>query len=328
MDDILKYNEKLNISTAKYIFKALCDYEDLIARTKESPENKICIVFLFSGTKPDCEYEICRLIKEKIPESIISVILVDINHPEKDSIYITKKEEYGIKDISPQNFDILNHLHKIKPNRFKPNTYIIGIHPQHNSLTTKILNRSVSPYIMRNYTSNEIKNKLGMYEFFDTCWKNKKVLYAFRGNPEYYPGDNINNLSLDTIVFKPPIVVIFCSTEEDTYKNIQTIFEKGKSIFNLPKNDDGTLQFHNMTVKNNSTYVYNSCKPDQSAGYKKQHSKTKKTKFKIKYNKLRLKNTKTKQKKCCKWCGGKYWGNSMKCEIGVYPKCKTSGCKK
>lgn len=40
-------------------------------------------------------------------------------------------------------------------------------------------------------------------------------------------------------------------------------------------------------------------------------------------------NTKTKTKiKCCKWCGGRYWGTSDKCESGFYPKCKESGCKK
>ena len=60
---------------------------------------------------------------------------------------------------------------------------------------------------------------------------------------------------------------------------------------------------------------------------KKKHSKTKKSSFQKKYDKLKSKHGKTKSKKCCKWCGGKYWGTSIKCEMGVYPKCKESGCK-
>jgi hypothetical protein len=293
MDDKLKYyNELLNISTAKYIVKALCDYEDLIKRTETSNNNTIQIVFLFSGPKPDCEYEICKIIKDKIPDSRIDITLVDIHQPNEDSIYITNKKEYGINTVQMISFSKLNLFHKMCPRRFKPNTYIIGIHPQHDALTKKILNTSSSPYKMRSYTSNEIDKILGMYEFFDNCWLNKKILYAFRGNPE--DEDNIKDLSLNSIEFKPPVVVIFCNTETEKYIDIQSVFEKGKSIFNLPKNDD-ELQFNKMTVKDNSTYVYNACNLTQSAGYKKKHSKTKKITYKIKYNKTKNKKNNTKK---------------------------------
>lgn len=67
---------------------------------------------------------------------------------------------------------------------------------------------------------------------------------------------------------------------------------------------------------------------------KKKHSKTKKLRFQKKHDKIKSKHTKTnskhdkiKSKKCCKFCGGRYWGTSIKCEMGVYPKCKQSGCK-
>jgi hypothetical protein len=44
--------------------------------------------------------------------------------------------------------------------------------------------------------------------------------------------------------------------------------------------------------------------------------------------KNKTKNNTKKKTKCCKWCGGRYWGTSDKCESGFYPKCKESGCKK
>ena len=241
-----------------------------------------------------------------IPYSTISITLVDINQPDKDSIYFTNKADYGIDGIETLIFLQLNWFHKICPHRFKPNTYFIGIHPQHNdpSKDTKKLNMSISPYRMRNYTSNEKDKKFGMYEFFNNCWINKKVLYAFRGNPEYISGNNITNSSL-SIEFKPPVVVIFCVSETEKYKDIHSIFEKGKSIFNLPKNEEGIINLNHMTVKDKDTYVFYACESDmkmqmQSAGYKK--TKEKKSSFTLKYNKLKLNskkknNSKTKKNK-------------------------------
>jgi hypothetical protein len=289
MDDKLKsYNELLNISTAKYIVKALCDYEDLKIRTSKSINNKIHIVFLFSGVKPDCEYEICRKIKDLIPESNIFITLVDINQPDKDSIYFTNKADYGIDKIETLIFSQLNWFYKVCPKRFIPNTYFIGIHPQHNdpSKDKKKLNMSSSPYKIRNYTSNEKDMKFGMYDFFNNCWINKKVLYAFRGNPEYTTGEIVTNSSL-SVEFKPPVVVIFCVSENETekYIDIYSVFEKGKSIFNLPKDEEGLIKLNDMTVKDNSVYVYDACNHTQSAGYKKKHSKTKSHSLKIKHKK-------------------------------------------
>lgn len=39
-------------------------------------------------------------------------------------------------------------------------------------------------------------------------------------------------------------------------------------------------------------------------------------------------NKSNKSNKCCKCCAGRYWGNSMKCNQGLYPCCKgVSTCK-
>ena len=81
--DILKeYNEALNNNTAKHIVDALCTYEKLIERTKISIDknNKhlIHIVFLFSGKTPDCEYEICKIIKTLIFLLFVEIISIGV----------------------------------------------------------------------------------------------------------------------------------------------------------------------------------------------------------------------------------------------------------
>jgi len=62
-------------------------------------------------------------------------------------------------------------------------------------------------------------------------------------------------------------------------------------------------------------------------------SKSKKlTKFQEKLHKMKIdynkKHKHSKTKKCCKMCGGRYWGTSKNCQMGLFPKCKESGCKK
>ena len=308
------YNELLNSNTARYIVDSLIKYTDLIDALTH--KEIIRFIFLFSGPKPDCEFEICKILKVEYGIDNLFVILVDINNPKEDSNYKKNKESYGINKLGFRDFYSLNndftHLLERTGKLFlQKYTYCIAIHPQHNSLAKAIINK--------NNKFAESKKLLiyGMYDFFNKHWLNKKVLYVFRGNPEYYESEKdfklLKELSLATnnftsIVFKPPVIVIFCTSVEEQYIDIHTIFNKGESKFNLPKDGDGYIMLNEMTVKNNDDYVFNDCKSKRksysqrryyrksfeplynlSAGYYTNTNTNKKSKSKTKKKPLNLK---------------------------------------
>jgi len=268
LDDYFKCNN--DTPFVNHIVKAL--RENIIGEPEEKHKLlNITMLCLFSGPTPTCEYYICKKLKELyISIKTMNVILIDIYCPrfliDESTVEIYKnilKQKFNIDNITCYNFAVLNELLKNNESFLGENTYCIGLNPQHNNKPAE-----GAPYgkpsdkIFPGHPYYNIH--LGMYEFFNTYWLNRPVLYAFRGNP-------------------PPIV-IFCPTVDQPYEGLTKLYSlTGENfdinkVFNMNNNNNKVLKNETGNYKSN---IVKLCLPLTSGGSKKKISKT---------------NTKTKKK--------------------------------
>ena len=270
LDDYFKCNNETPF--VDNIVKAL--RENIIGEPEEKHKSfNITMLCLFSGKTPTCEYYICKKLKELYRFKTMNVILIDIYCPEPliqtdaDIIKnIHKKgltKKFNIDDITCYNFANLNELLN-KGLILDENTYCFALNPQHNKKPPE-----GTPYgkpsdkIFPGHPDYNIH--LGMYEFFNTYWLNRPVLYAFRGNP-------------------PPIV-IFCPTIDQPYEGLTKLYSLTYKNFNINKvfnmnNNNKVLKNETGKYKSN---IVNLCLPSISGGSKTKNIKkrTLKTKKKI-----------------------------------------------
>ena len=256
-----------------HIVKAL--RENIIGEPEEKHKSfNITMLCLFSGQTPTCEYYICKKLKELYIFKTMNVILIDIYCPapliNTAIVKIHKeglKKKFNIDDITCYNFADFNNL--LKPNELQnnlildENTYCFALNPQHNDKPPE-----GTPYgnpsdkIFPDHPSYNIY--LGMYEFFNTYWLNRSVLYAFRGNP-------------------PPIV-IFCPTVDKPYEGLTKLYSLTYKNFNI--NKVFTMNNNNKVLKNETgkykSNIVNLCLSSISGGSKNKNIKKKTLKTKTK----------------------------------------------
>lgn len=269
-DDYFKCNYET--SFVNHIVKAL--RENIIGEPHENHKLlNITVLCLFSGPTPTCEYYICLKLKELYKFKTLNIIFIDKFCP--DSIATSPNEKIIWNDIKTKNDSLSEHL---KINKFEcynfaylidelekkklildKNTFCFALNPEHGEKPLEgIPYGRPSNRILPGHPDYNIH--LGMYEFFNTYWLNRKVLYAYRG--------------------KPPPIVIFCPTVEQSYEGLVKLFTLTNKNFDI--NKVFTMNNNNKVLKNETdkykSNIVNLCLPSISGGSKIKNIRKTKTK--------------------------------------------------